>query len=47
MNLRPMLEDYFDRALSGAIGRHTPHLLEEALSWHVRYMQTGSMMPPR
>jgi succinyl-CoA:acetate CoA-transferase len=43
---RPMLEDYFDRALSGAFGRHTPHLLEEALSWHARYVRTGSMMPP-
>jgi succinyl-CoA:acetate CoA-transferase len=42
---RPLLEDYFDRALSGAFGRHTPHLLEEALSWHARYLQTGSMVP--
>jgi succinyl-CoA:acetate CoA-transferase len=40
---RPLLEDYLDRALSGAFGRHTPHLLDEALSWHVRYVQTGSM----
>jgi succinyl-CoA:acetate CoA-transferase len=44
---RPLLEDYFDRALSGAFGRHTPHLLEEALSWHARYVQTGSMVPQR
>ena len=44
---RPLLEDYVDRALSGAFGRHTPHLLEEALSWHARYVQTGSMMPQR
>jgi succinyl-CoA:acetate CoA-transferase len=44
---RPMLEDYFDRALSGAFGKHTPHLLEEALSWHARYVQTGSMRPER
>jgi succinyl-CoA:acetate CoA-transferase len=41
---QPLLEDYFDRALSGAFGRQTPHLLEEALSWHARYLQTGSMM---
>jgi len=44
---RPLLEDYFDRALSGAFGRHTPHLLEEALSWHARYIRTGSMVPQR
>jgi succinyl-CoA:acetate CoA-transferase len=42
---RPMLQDYVDRALSGAYGRHTPHLLEEALSWHARYVRTGSMLP--
>src|SRR4051812_25114730 len=42
---RPLLEDYFDRALSGAYGLHTPHLLEEALSWHARYVRTGSMVP--
>jgi succinyl-CoA:acetate CoA-transferase len=42
---RPLLEEYFDRALRGAFGKHTPHLLEEALSWHARYVQTGSMLP--
>jgi succinyl-CoA:acetate CoA-transferase len=42
-DFRPLLEDYADRALSGAFGRHTPHLLEEALSWHARYVRTGSM----
>jgi succinyl-CoA:acetate CoA-transferase len=44
---RPLLEDYFDRALSGAFGQQTPHLLEEALSWHAQYVQTGSMVPQR
>jgi succinyl-CoA:acetate CoA-transferase len=44
---RPLLEDYFDRAQKGAFGLHTPHLLEEALSWHVRYVRTGSMAPER
>jgi len=44
---RPLLEDYFERALSGAFGRQTPHLLDEALSWHARYVQTGSMVPRR
>jgi succinyl-CoA:acetate CoA-transferase len=42
---RPLLEDYVDRALSGAYGRQTPHLLDEALSWHTRFMTTGSMVP--
>jgi succinyl-CoA:acetate CoA-transferase len=42
---RPLLEDYFERAMKGAYGRQTPHLMEEALSWHARFMQTGSMMP--
>jgi len=39
---RPMLQDYFDRARhQGA--QHTPHLLGEALSWHQRCLETGSM----
>ena len=39
---RPMLQDYFDRARrQGA--QHTPHLLSEALSWHQRCLETGSM----
>jgi succinyl-CoA:acetate CoA-transferase len=42
---RPLLEDYVDRALSGAYGKQTPHLLDEALSWHVRFMRTGTMRP--
>lgn len=41
---RPLLQDYFDRARqSGA--QHTPHRLAEALSWHQRYLDTGSMRP--
>lgn len=35
------LEDYRQRA--EARGGHTPHLLEEALSWHERLRLTGSM----
>jgi len=38
---RDQLADYFNRAT--ARGGHTPHLLEEAFSWHVRRQQTGSM----
>ena len=33
---RPALRDYFERALAGSPGKHTPHLLEEAFSWHLR-----------
>ncbi|MCC8364665.1 acetyl-CoA hydrolase/transferase family protein [Lysobacter sp. A6] len=40
---RSMLEDYFDRACRNSFGKHTPHLLREALSWHARFVETGSM----
>lgn len=40
---RAALQDYFDWALSGAPGLHTQHLLGEALSWHVRYLQESTM----
>lgn len=39
---RPMLQDYLDRATANS-GKHTPHLLGEALSWHERYLKTGTM----
>jgi succinyl-CoA:acetate CoA-transferase len=42
---RPALQDYLDRATASTSGQHTPHLLDEALSWHVRYLQTGTMQP--
>lgn len=38
---RDMLWDYFNRAC--ARGGHEPHLLEEALSWHIRLIEKGSM----
>ena len=40
---RAQLEDYFDRASRDSYGKHTPHLLPEALSWHQRWLDTGSM----
>lgn len=40
---RPLLQDYFDRALRDSPGKHTPHLLREALSWHERFIEAGSM----
>ena len=42
---RPMLQDYFDVACRQSFGKHTPHLLKEALSWHERYVERGSMEP--
>jgi succinyl-CoA:acetate CoA-transferase len=41
---RDRLEDYFQRALRR--GGHTPHLLEEAFSWHLDYMRHGTMNWP-
>lgn len=40
---RPMLEDYYARALKDSYGKHSPSLLNEALSWHQRFVETGSM----
>jgi succinyl-CoA:acetate CoA-transferase len=40
---RPALQDYFDRAQAGSAPKHTPHILTEALSWHVRYLEHGTM----
>lgn len=42
-DFRPALIDYYERALHSGRGMHTPHLLEEALSWHRRYEETGHM----
>ena len=40
---RPALADYFRRAKLGSYGQHAPTLLGEALSWHQRFLETGSM----
>lgn len=39
---REMLLDYYERAQLGK-HKHTPHLLGEALSWHQRFIETGTM----
>jgi len=44
-DFKPLLQDYFDRARRDGPGRHTPHLLGEALSWHQRLVETGDMRP--
>lgn len=40
---RDALDDYFARACRTSYGKHTPHLLPEALSWHQRWLDTGDM----
>jgi succinyl-CoA:acetate CoA-transferase len=41
---RDALLSYTERAWQAhPTGRHTPHLLGEALSWHQRFLDTGSM----
>lgn len=42
---RPMLEDYYARARAGSYGQQSPSLPGEALSWHQRFIETGSMLP--
>nr|WP_295075510.1 acetyl-CoA hydrolase/transferase family protein [uncultured Roseateles sp.] len=42
-DFKPALRDYVRRAAEGAPGLHTPHLLDEAFSWHTRYLREGRM----
>ncbi|MEO6142341.1 MAG: acetyl-CoA hydrolase/transferase family protein [Dermatophilaceae bacterium] len=42
---RAALQDYLDRATASSSGKHTPHLIDESLSWHARYLQEGTMQP--
>lgn len=43
-SFRPALLDYLERAQAARPEAvHTPHLLVEALSWHQRFLETGSM----
>jgi succinyl-CoA:acetate CoA-transferase len=39
---RPLLQDYFERALSQT-GGHEPHLLEDPFPFHRRLKETGKM----
>ncbi|WP_069650695.1 acetyl-CoA hydrolase/transferase family protein [Caloranaerobacter ferrireducens] len=41
-DFKPMLRDYFKRAQSNKY-KHTPHILSEALSWHDRFLKSGTM----
>ncbi|WP_028709194.1 acetyl-CoA hydrolase/transferase family protein [Propionicicella superfundia] len=42
---KDMLQEYFDHATKTANGQQTPHDLRQALSWHVRFLETGTMLP--
>ena len=41
---KQQLWDYFNRACELCHDSQTPHDLEQALSWHIRYQKTGSML---
>ena len=41
-DFRAPLLDYFERAC--AKGGHTPHLLREAMSWHINLEECGRML---
>ncbi len=42
-NFKPLLMDYHKRSLNLSPGKQTPHLLDEALSWHQNYLRQGAM----
>ncbi|MDR1237387.1 MAG: acetyl-CoA hydrolase/transferase family protein [Propionibacteriaceae bacterium] len=40
---KDQLWDYYNRAVATANSQHTPHILREALDFHIRFLETGSM----
>ncbi|MEG0260972.1 MAG: acetyl-CoA hydrolase/transferase C-terminal domain-containing protein, partial [Lysinibacillus sp.] len=40
---KEQLWDYYNRALEATGSHHTPHILEEALSWHVNLAKNKTM----
>ena len=42
-SFKDQLTDYYERALRDSPGKHTPHILTEALSWHQQFEETGTM----
>lgn len=40
---RPMLREYYAHAYEISVGKQTPHDLTKALSWHQRFLDTGTM----
>jgi succinyl-CoA:acetate CoA-transferase len=41
---QPMLREYLSCSEKTAVGKHTPHMLRESLSWHTRFLETGTML---
>ncbi len=37
------LLDYYERSLRDSVGKHTPHLLNEAFLWHRNFLEKGHM----
>ncbi|MBI2277127.1 MAG: acetyl-CoA hydrolase/transferase family protein [Dechloromonas sp.] len=42
-HFKPGLMDYYKRSLEHSPGKQTPHLLDEALSWHLNFLRSGRM----
>jgi succinyl-CoA:acetate CoA-transferase len=42
-HFKPALMDYYKRSLEHSPGKQTPHLLDEALSWHLNFLRSGRM----
>ena len=42
-DFRPALMEYVQRAAREAKGIHTPHIMNEAFSWHINFMKNGRM----
>jgi succinyl-CoA:acetate CoA-transferase len=42
---RPLLKEYLEYGLKHAPSRHTPVVLSRAFEFHLRYEQTGTMLP--
>lgn len=41
---RPLLREYYEEARKVSYGLHTPMNLAKALSWHQKFVETGSML---
>ena len=44
-DFQPLLQDYLDRASRESFGKHAPHLLNESLSFHQRFVEIGTSLP--
>ena len=40
---KPVLLDYYNRAVEATKHAHTPHIIKEALSFHEKFIETKSM----